>query len=503
MATGIKKIIFVFVIFTFPLFAQLEGKAEKDTSVNEVYSNLVEFHRQMDDIFDDPNFSNANWGVIIQSLKTGEYFYKRNASKLFVPASNMKLFTTAAGLVLLGEDYRFKSEIYTRGKIDGSTLDGDLIWQGGGDPTISGRFYNDDIFKVFDDWADSLQAKGIDEIRGNIIGDDNKFDNVGLGKGWAWDHESYWYSAPSGAVSFNDNCVDIIVTVDRQKKKAVIKTIPDTKYIVIVNDIIVVPKDSTTNIDVYRQRGTNIVNVFGTIRNSDDSVKTYVTVNNPTQYSVVVLKDILQKKGIEVDGYPIDVDDISAPLDYNSMSLLFTYYSPPLKEIIKAINKNSINFFAEQLLKIIGYEKFGWGTAVNGVNAISPILKEMGINPHNMVMVDGSGLSPLNLVSPKQILNLLTYMYKSKYFIAFYNSLPIAGVDGTFGERLKNTDAVNKIRAKPGYLDAVRSLSGYAFTADNEPVAFSMIVNNFVVPVKLAENIQDLVCLRLANFKRK
>ena len=503
METSIIKIIFFIIIISIPVVPQNEGKAEKDTSNKFAYSNLTEFGNQMNDIFNDPNFSNANWGVIIQSLKTGEYFYKRNEDKLFIPASNMKLFTTAGGLILLGEDYRFVTKIYARGKLDGSTLEGDLIWQGGGDPTISGRFHDDNVFKVFENWADSLQSKGIDEISGNIIGDDNKFDDVGLGKGWSWDHESYWYSAPSSAISFNDNCVDLIISVNHKNKKAIIKTVPDTKYIVIVNNVVVVPKDSSTNIDVYRQRGTNIVSVFGTIKNADDSVKTFVTVNNPTQYSIVVLKDILQKKGITVDGYPVDVDDITAPLDYNSMSLLFNYYSPPLKEIIKVINKNSQNFFAEQLLKTIGYEKLGWGTSVNGVEALSPVFKDMGINPESMVMVDGSGLSPLNLVSPRQILNLLSYMYKSKYFVAFYNSLPIAGVDGTMGERLKNSNAVDKIRAKPGYLYGVRSLSGYAYTADNEPVAFSIIVNNFVVPVKLAENIQDLVCLRLVNFKRK
>jgi D-alanyl-D-alanine carboxypeptidase/D-alanyl-D-alanine-endopeptidase (penicillin-binding protein 4) len=127
----------------------------------------------------------------------------------------------------------------------------------------------------------------------------------------------------------------------------------------------------------------------------------------------------------------------------------------------------------------------------------------MGINPESMNIVDGSGLSRLDLVTPRQIVALLSYMYKSRYFIPFFNSLPIAGVDGTLGDRMQNTKAQGKIRAKPGYLESVRNLSGYAFTGDNEPIAFSIIVNNFSVPVKLAENIQDLVCLRIANFKRK
>jgi len=127
----------------------------------------------------------------------------------------------------------------------------------------------------------------------------------------------------------------------------------------------------------------------------------------------------------------------------------------------------------------------------------------MGINPEGMVLVDGSGLSRLNLVSPRHLITLLNYMFKNKNFISFYNSLPIAGIDGSLGTRMKNTRAEGKVRAKSGFLANTRSLAGYAYTGDNEPVSFVIFANNFNVPVKLSENIQDLVCLRLANFKRK
>jgi len=467
------------------------------------FSTIPELWNQMDDIFNDPNFSHANWGVLIQSMETGEYFYKRNEDKLFVPASNLKLFTTAAGLVLLGGDYRFSTNIYTSGKIDGSLLNGDIIIQGRGDPSISGRFYDGDNLKIFENWADSLLAKGIDEIKGNIIGDDNEFDDKELGTGWAWDNESYWYSAQSSAISFNDNCVDINVVVSKENKTAKVRSFPDTKYVVIVNDVMVVPSDSITNIDVYRERGTNVITVSGTIRENSDTVKTYCTINNPTQFAMVVFKDVLEKKGISVIGYSADIDDIPVPIDYRKTNLLFTYYSPPLKEIIKVINKQSRNFYAEQLLKVIGLEEEHYGSAENGIDAESELFKEMGINTDGLKIVDGSGLSRMNLVSPRNFVSLLNYMYKSKHFIPFYNSLPIAGVDGTLGTRMKNTRAEGRVRAKTGFLESIRSLSGYTYTGDNEPIAFSIIANNFNVPVKLAENLQDLICLRLVNFRRK
>lgn len=496
------KILFITIII---LAVNLNMNAQvtvRDTVPKYSYTTVAEFWSQMDDIFNDPNFSNAHWGVLIQSLETGEYFYKRNENKLFMPASNLKLFTSSAGLVLLGDDYKFTTNIYKRGRMDGSTLLGDLVIQGRGDPTLSGRFYKNDAVKIFSDWADTLLELGIDEITGSIIGDDNEFDDLGLGEGWQWDYESDWYAAQSSALSFNDNCIDLIVTVDKLTGQAKIDINPNTKYAAIINKVSVVGKDSTTSIKAYRERGTNVISVFGTIRKSD-SLKTFVTVNNPTQYTMVVLKEVLESKGIIVGGFPMDIDDLSSPIDYNELSKLFTHYSPNLKEVVKISNKNSQNLFAEQLLKTIGLEIENFGSIENGITACNSVFQEMGINPENMIMVDGSGLSRLNLVTPKQIVSVLNYMYQHKYYLPFYNSLPIAGVDGTLANRMKGSKAENNVRAKTGFIDYARSLSGYVNTGDNEPVAFSMIVNNFTVPLKLAENIQDLVCNRLANLRRR
>jgi D-alanyl-D-alanine carboxypeptidase/D-alanyl-D-alanine-endopeptidase (penicillin-binding protein 4) len=488
-------------------FISVNAQEKKDTVSQTLprysVSTLPEFWNQMDDIFNDPSFSNANWGVVIQSLETGEYFYKKNEDKLFLPASSLKLFTTAAGLIQLGPEYRFTTNIYKRGIIDGSILKGDLIIQGRGDPTISARFYGGDMLRLYNLWADSLLNLGIYEISGNIIGDDSEFDDRGLGEGWAWDDESYWYSAQASAISFNDNCVDISVFVKQDKKTSKVFMHPDTKYVTISNEVTVVPKDSTTDIDVYRERGTNLITVSGTIKVDSDTVRTFCTVNNPTRFAMVVLRNALEKKGITVTGSTMTEDDLTLPIDYKHADFLFTNLSPPLREIIKVVNKNSQNFYAEQILKTIGLEAAHYGTRENGIQAEFDIFKDMGINTDGMVMVDGSGLSRLNLVSPRHFISLLNYMFKSKYYIPYFNSLPIAGVDGTLATRLKNTRAEAKIRAKTGYLTAVRSLCGYALTGDNEPVAFSIIVNNFNVPVKLAENVQDLVCLRLSNFKRK
>jgi len=490
----------VFIILNNNLLAQ---EIKYDTIPKYSFMTIQEFWEQMDDIFSDPNFNSAHWGVVIQSLNTGEYFYKRNENKLFMPASNLKLFTTSSGLLSLGAKYKYPTEIYMSGKTDGSIINGNLIIKGYGDPAISGRFFNDNMFQVFEDWADSLLDLGFDEITGNIIGDDNAFDDKGLGSGWSWDYESDWFAAPSGALSFNDNCVDINIIPSEKGKQAKVTITPSTKYTVIIDNVLTVPKDSSSYIDVYRERGTNIIKISGTIKEDSPIQKQWVTVSNPTQYFVVVFKEILQKKGIKVKGYPIDVDDLSEDIDYEKCDLLFTHYSPTLEQLIRVINKSSQNFFAEQLLKTLGYKERGLGTDGNGIRVEKRIVENMGINTDGLQIVDGSGLSRMNMVSPSHIANLLSYMSKDESFEFFYKSLPIAGVDGTIANRMKKARTQNNVRAKTGYIGGARSLSGYVYTGDKELIAFSMMVNNFTVPSVLADAIQDLVCLRLANFKRK
>jgi serine-type D-Ala-D-Ala carboxypeptidase/endopeptidase (penicillin-binding protein 4) len=492
------RILFVVLLSFSTLYPQVMRYGEKITQ-----SKTQEFWQQIDDIFNDPNFSSAEWGVAIRSLETGEYLYKRNEDKLFIPASNLKLFTTTAGLLLLGKYYHFRTNVFIDGKIDGSVVLGNLVVQGFGDPTISRRFYNGDAYYVFNQWADTLSKLGIDEINGNLIGDDNAFDDKGLGSGWAWDYESYWFAAPSGAISFNDNCLDITVKPTSEGMPASIQIYPATKYITIINKVNTVGPNIIPNIDVSRERGSNVITVFGSIAENSDEKKIQATVNNPTQFSLVVLKEVLERKGIKIKGYASDLDDDTVNLNYSKMNKLFTHYSPSLMDIVKIINKNSLNFYAEQLIKTIGYEKNGFGSVANGVKEIKNLIKDFGINPENMIMVDGSGLSRLNLVTPRQFIDLLTYLNKSDIYPLIYESLPIAGVDGTLARRMRKTKAENNVRAKTGYIEGVRSMCGYVNTADNEPVAFAIIVNNYLVPYALADNLQDLVLLRLANFSRK
>ncbi|MFC2135130.1 D-alanyl-D-alanine carboxypeptidase/D-alanyl-D-alanine-endopeptidase, partial [Bacteroidota bacterium] len=448
---------------------------QSDSLANRGSTNLnpiQEMSIVLDDIFNDPNFDNATWGVLIKSLKTGEVLYKKNENKLFVPASVLKLFTTASSLLLLGSNYQYYTDVYSNGKIQNGILEGDLIIRGTGDPTFSNRFFDRNT-DIFESWADSLLQLGIKEISGDIIGDDNLFDDLEFGKGWAWDYESHWFAAPTSALSFNDNSVDISIEPSSVDMPAYFTISPQTKFVDVINNVKTVDQNRRNGIRVYRGRGRNLITVYGNINMNDRSITKFVSINKPTLYFITVLSEVLDSKGIKIKGHPTDFDGNILKENYDDFHFLFRHKSPDLTEIINEINKNSNNFCAEQLIKSLGLELFGSGSIVNGVNGMKDLLNIMGINPDNLVIADGSGLSRLNLLTPNQIVNLLGYMYKSNEFQNFYESLPIAGIDGTLANRMNYEATENNVRAKSGFIEGVNSLAGYLKTADGEQVAFT------------------------------
>lgn len=483
----------------FSLYSQQKDTAKiKTQSIN----STQELKDQLEETFNDPNFSNANWGVMIKSLKTGEILYKKNADKLFIPASNQKLFTTSAVLALLTEKYFYETSLFLNGEIRNGKVAGDLIIKGTGDPTISSKFIDGGGHKVFEAWADSLLAKGITEILGNIIGDDSAFDNQYYGKGWQSDNEQFWFSAPVGALSFNDNCVHVTIRPSLPGKSAILSVYPETEYVSVDNKIVTVNQNEEEGISFIRERGTNNITFRGKIRKNSKETSEYVTVVNPTVYFLTIVREVFERKGIKVSGRIIGIKDNDNKYDPEDLILLARHKSLFLKDIVKETNKNSNNFFAEQLFKTLGYEMYGLGSVENGLRASRELFNDMGINLDNLYLVDGSGLSRLNMVTPRHVVNLLSYMYKSEVFDSFYKSLPIAGIDGSLSSRMRRTSAENNVHAKPGYNTGISALSGYVKTFEGEPLVFCMFVNNYLVPTALATYIQDLVCIRLSNFSR-
>lgn len=469
---------------------------------------LMSLRDQLAQLFANPMFSNAFWGVCIQSAETGEVVFSINENKSFVPASNMKLFTTAVALLRLGPEFRYHTEIYGLGEVDAEgVLQGPLVIKGSGDPTISGRFNGGNITATFQAWAESLVCMGVGTIAGDVIGDDDVFDDQLLGQGWAWDYQTDWYAAQVSGLSFNDNCVDVsIMPGEKRGQPARVEIEPATAYVRLNNELVTCEHPWEGEWKIHRHQGTNVVDLTGCIAPHDEAYKGWFTVQNPTLFAATVFREVLISQGILVIGRAMDIDQVDrkSVADYeDKWPSLAIYTSPTLSEIIRVVNKRSQNFYAEQLLKTLGRTFKGQGSFTSGIQVVEETLSGMGISPAQFIMVDGSGLSRRNFVTPRQVVALLSHMARHRDYGHFRDSLPIAGVDGTIETRMRHTPAERKVWAKTGYVDRVRALSGYAYSLDGEMFIFSMIVNNYTVPTSLAEDVQDRACQLLASFSRR
>ncbi len=490
-----RKLFFLAGLFLFFQGCTTSKTFVKPASLYEQLKNQIDF------LLSDPSLQNGHVGIYIESLDNGRILYANNAFKLMVPASNMKLFTTATALVKLGPEFRFKTPVLYSGKIENGVLKGNLLVKGSGDPTISGRYFNGDRLAVFKSWADSLKAAGIQRVAGDLIGDDSFFKGARLGDGWNWDDETYWYSAQISALAFNDNCIDVAIWgAENAGQKAFVQTFPQTNYLKITSNVLTVDTVDAPLVSFVRQRGQNRLSVVGVVPVNADTLFESITVENPPYYFLQVLKEVLQQNGIKIEGrLRVLGRAVNSPED--SLQLLFTHQSPPLADIIKTVNKPSHNFYAEQLLKTLGATFKENGTFKAGCSVVREFLNSIGVPDQYFVNVDGSGLSRKNLVAPVATATLLRYMYHHPYFKIYYESLPIAGVDGTLKRRMRGTPAQGNVHAKTGYVRHMRALSGFVNLENDRPnMLFVMMFNNYDVPTPQINQIQDHICTLLSAF---
>ena len=483
-----------------PAETALPPVPRRETTVAASAPDVVSSAPEIDEILDAPGAADAFWGVSAKSLRTGQRLFARNEDKLFVPASNMKLFTTAVALIRLGPDFRYTTSLYTDGSVENGVLTGDVYLRGSGDPTISQRFQGGPT-AVFEEWADRLKQQGIGEIEGDLIGDDTLFDGHELGPGWAWDDESIAFSARISAVSFNDNCFDAVLSPGKKAgDPARIAITPETSYVKIANSVRTSASGEQTELDARRSFGSNALILSGCIELNAPPRHIRIAVGDPTLYALIVLKETLARKGIRVVGRAADIGDTGKAPDYGAMKVLATRRSPPLNDIIEQVNKRSQNLYAELLFRTLGAVYAGRGTTEKSVQVMVESLAAMGIRGDSLSIYDGSGLSRLNLVAPSQVVRLLDYMSRHPYFDHFYRSLPVAGVDGTLMKRMKNTEAEGNVRAKTGTLTHMVALSGYMKGRDGGLLAFSILSNNCLGTSAEVRSLQDAICQRLLHM---
>lgn len=477
-----------------------------------------QLQQRIDSWISQEEVADAFWGILVSDLGTGEVLYAEHPGKRFIPASNNKLYTTAAALHLLGPGFRYATDLLMRGQVRDSTLFGDLIVRGAGDPSFGanfeelGRKVPHDPTAVFREWVQALKARGITRVRGHLIGDDNVFDDVPLGNDWAWDDFPYGYAAEISGLTLNENVVALTVTAGSQAGvPATITWEPmNTHYLTVLNATITLPAGTRGETDYTRYLGTNVVRTTTAlpVGRRDEQV---LTVHNPTAFFVTVLREVLRQEGIIVLGESLDVDELEQPLNYAATGLerVARHLSLPLTEIVRETNKESNNLFAEMLMRTVGvYAGPGWNEDRDafsaGVQAAKPFFALTGMDTTTLGLQDGSGLSRRNLVTPEMTLALLHYMHRHPdpaVRQAFFDSLPIGGEDGTLGNRFGPNEAGRgRVFAKTGTLSHASSLAGYVHARSGRRYAFVVMANHYTGPSAAARRVQDQIVNLLAGM---
>ncbi|NQW30358.1 MAG: D-alanyl-D-alanine carboxypeptidase/D-alanyl-D-alanine-endopeptidase [Ignavibacteria bacterium] len=505
---------FITVLHTTTAVAQTGVTGARETkpvnvdSVKRVsrISAIKELRDDINALASAPEWSSANLGVSVISVETSEQIFASDPDKYFTPASVQKLFTTAAALCLLGPQYRFATSIYLDGDIlPGGKFDGNIIIRGGADPSNSAAFgVNPEEYA--EQFASVLDSLGIQSIRGTIIGDDDFLDDLEYGSGWAWDDLSYAYAAQVGGLNIADNSVSVkVVTPLTVNDIATVRIAPPTDYVRVVSALRTVDSTGVTDVRPTRELRSHIVDLVGTVvaKPVADTVTVNVSVENPTIFFLNLVRDALVKRGIRFRGALIDVDDWHEQIVYDSVVRVATFTSQPLSQIISTVNHTSHNLAAECILKTIGKESGGEGSFAKGAEVVRAWMQNIGIAGNTVNLVDGSGLSRFNLTTPRQVCMLLNYMYHHELKNTFIASLAAPGENGTLKRRMMGTRAEKSVHAKTGSMNNVSTLAGYVTTKDGEQLAFAILMNNVVVPMAMAHNFQDLICMRLASFARK
>jgi serine-type D-Ala-D-Ala carboxypeptidase/endopeptidase (penicillin-binding protein 4) len=466
---------------------------------------------QLDEIIRRPGWRDGRWSVMVVSLDRGDTLYAHGAHEVLAPASNMKLFTTAAALYYLGPDYRWNTFLMATGPVRNGVLEGDLVVYGTGDPTFSARFGG--AMVVWNRFADALQALGVREIRGDIVGDGSYFQGSGAGEGWQTSYMNAAYAASAGALSYTDNVATLQISPAQQVGwRPEVRLVPGGEGIAVVNQA-TTAAGGAARIHAARIAYDGPIVVTGQIARGSAPVTRAVPVSDPARLAAAVFREVLLRREIATTGgvrsalteaeSPVTGRSVFAPaLDTREpVRVLAVHTSPPIMEVLEIINKRSHNMMAEQVLRTVGRVAVGEGSVAGGRRAVEHMLHAEGHSaPGEIELYDGSGLSVLNRSSARGLIGLLAVMADSPMWEYYWETLPEAGTSVGL-RRMHQTAAQGNLRAKTGTIDRVSALSGYVRAANGERLAFAIISNN-VPSTWMAKRVEDAIGARLAEFDR-
>lgn len=433
----------------------------------------------------DKDLKSATIGYCVLNAKTGEVVAEYNSHTYVIPASTLKLVTTAAGLGILGGGYRFETKIYHTGTFDKTTgiVNGDIIIYGTGDPTLQSENFSKDTIQITDKWAAALKEKGVKEIKGKIIGDASHFERTIPGN-WIWADISNYFGVAPCALSYNDNKFKIIYNSKEAGSKAeIVKTIPAYLNNTLTINSNVYCKGTEDDAFVYGDPFSFTKEVSGKIPPNKSNFEVDAALPDPALLCAEMLFTSLNRLGIKCNSKQITSNYKKADSTVTK-TILYTHYSPSLEKIVYFTNLKSNNHYCETILRAIGR-----GSIYLGIDAVKNYWQKQGLDVSELFMVDGSGLSRANTITTFFQASMLSKIYRdsSAIYKMLNPSLPIAGKSGSMSNIGKGKLIENNMRAKTGYINRARGYCGYVKGKSGKEYAFSVLFNNYNCGAKEAK----------------
>ena len=469
------------LLFSFKFFFQ----EIQTTDSLKVISSINLIQKKIDSLANSPFLQSGFVGVSIRPVKSQKNVVEYNAQKSLIPASTMKLISSATAFMTLGENYTYPTVLAYSGQIKDSVLTGNIIIKGSGDPSLgSWRFKNyPDYKQLCVSWAKKIKDLGIKEIKGRIFGDGSFMDENVVPDTWSWGDIGNYYGAGASGLNFNENLYWVTFKpANYLEEAALVKTAPDLPYYQKINRVLTDKAGTGDQVNIYATPYQDVLIMQGYVPMGENfSVKG--SIPDPALFSAYFLQKKMEELGIKISDFPLSWMEANKKNVYiqrpKQTTIIDTYNSPPLKDLGRECNFQSINLFAEAFLKTPSVLLNFGNSTDDAIKGLKQIWQGKGLKLEGLRMKDGSGLSPANGITPNNMTDVLSVMTTEKSFTAFYESIPIVGLSGTVQNLAKKSRAVGNVRAKSGSIDGVRAYAGYFTNKNGEMMCFSMMLNKY------------------------